>query len=149
MIRALFSNEKINKLDVTHMITLSSLVHVNTIFKTFPRCTVLTKSAFLLETPDGLLAVCVAVVGIVVDGCCTTTADVETVDFCGMIGVAVLKSAKRRSRSATAVSAGLDVVVVVVVAAVEDKIVEEVVVGVTDVASDFGFVIIMVDYTDT
>jgi hypothetical protein len=99
---------------------------------------VLTRRAFLLLEPaevDGavgadcrpvlVLAVVVVVVVAVVDA--------------GMIGVAALNSANRRSKSATA-SVGLDVVVVVVagdteVAAVEDD----------DVASAFGLDIIMLN----
>ena len=70
----------------------------------------------------------------VIVGC--TAVDIETVD-CGIIGVAALKSAKRRSRSATA-SAGMETVTPVLGA---DKVVE-----VDDVASDFGFDIIIVKF---
>lgn len=93
---------------------------------------VLTKRAFLLEVADGLLVVCAVIAGVEV---CCIAVDIETAD-CGMIGVVALKSAKRRSRSATA-SAGLDVVDAVGKA--ED------VVEVDDVASDFGFDIIMLN----
>jgi hypothetical protein len=86
----------------------------------------LTKRAFLLETADG--AVVVDGAGMVV-GC--TAVDIEIAD-CGIIGVTALKSAKRRSRSATAF-AGLEAVAVVDVVEVDD------------VASDFGFDIIMVN----
>ena len=88
--------------------------------------TVLTKSAFLLDTADELAVDDAAGV---VAGC--TAFSTETVD-CGADGVVALKSAKRRSRSATA-SAGLDEVAVVDV------------VDVDDVASAFGFDIIMVN----
>lgn len=86
----------------------------------------LTKRAFLLETAAGVVAD--DETGVVV-GC--TAVDIDTAD-CGIIGVAELKSAKRRSRSATA-SAGLEAVTAADVVEVDD------------VASDFGFDIIMVN----
>lgn len=95
---------------------------------------VLTRRAFLLLEPaevDGavgadcrpVLVLAVAVVVAVVDA--------------GMIGVAALNSANRRSKSATA-SVGLEVVVVVVAGDTEVAVVED-----DDVASAFGLDIIM------
>lgn len=97
---------------------------------------VLTKRAFLLLEPAEELLV-------VVDGAagadCRTVL-VVVVAVAGMIGVAALNSASRRSKSATA-SVGLDDAVVVVAGDTEVAVVED-----DDVASAFGLDIIILNY---
>ena len=97
-----------------------------------------TNNAFLLEAaPDGILVVDVAVVAGVVCSC----------GGCEIIGIdeVALKSAKRRSRSATASLGLLLDVVVVVEFGIAEEVIEVVDDDVCCVTSDFGFDIIMVN----